>query len=128
MSSFSLPGKLLTVYPIQIVSHRFQKRDFVVEISETNHGTTFFDYISFSLSQTRCQIIDICSIGTSYTFYFYIRGRKVEKDGNLLYFNTLNCWQITPFPPVSSVPHTPVSYPFNNTPSLSTSSPDNPPY
>ena len=128
MASFSIAGKLILIEPPVPVSEKFIKRNFVIETSEDYHGEKFYEYISFSLTQSKITLVDLCEIGKIYKVNFNVRGRKFEKDGKLGYFNSLECWSIAPdyaagLPSAAS----PKPYPVADSVSATTS-PDDIPY
>ncbi|OHB69201.1 MAG: hypothetical protein A2W17_06195 [Planctomycetes bacterium RBG_16_41_13] len=96
MASFSISGKLILIEPPVPVSAKFIKRNFVIETSEEFHGVIYFEFITFSLTQSKISLLDLCEVGKDYIVNFNVRGRKFEKDGKLSYFNSLECWSIAP--------------------------------
>ena len=87
-------GKLIKKYDTQVVSDKFQKREFVVEYSEKPEYPTF---IKFELIQDKVSIIDNLEIGTTINVSFNLKGRKwTNKQGEEVFFNTLQAWKIEP--------------------------------
>jgi len=127
MASFSIAGKLILIEPPVPVSEKFIKRNFVIETSEEFHGEKFFEFITFSLTQSKITLVDLCEIGKIYKVNFNVRGRKFEKEGKLSYFISLGCWSIAP-DYAAGLPSTaaPKPYPVADSPVPVTSSDDAP--
>jgi len=86
-------GKIVHIGETNQVSHRFRKRDIVLEIA-TN--PEYPETVLFQMSQDRCELLDNFQIGQTATIHFDLRGRKwtSPNDGQVRYFNTLNAWRI----------------------------------
>lgn len=128
MASLSISGKLILKEPIVQVSADFIKRAFVIEICEEYHGKSYFEFITFQLVQSKCNLLDLCELNLTYIISFTVRGRKWEKDGKTSFFNTLECWQIVPVAAQSPASASTVLYQPNDTPSPVTSEKDDLPY
>lgn len=83
--SYELKGTLEKIFDTEQKSGTFQSRDFVIKI-EGDHP----QYIKFQLVQDRCELLDSCEVGQSYTVYFDLRGREWQGK----YFTNLQCWRI----------------------------------
>jgi len=93
--NYEMKGKLKKVYETQKVSDKFQKREFILERTDEYNDKTFVKPIKFQLTQDKCDKIDSINEGELITVSFNIDGREWEKDGKLIYFNSLNAWKIT---------------------------------
>ncbi len=108
--SFELTGKLINLGTTQQVTDSFQKREFVIEVTETGaNGTDYTNYIKLQLLQNKCDLLEAFSLNTEVKVNFNIKGRKWEKDGKVNYFNSLDCWRIegTNQAPVQDTPEQP---------------------
>ncbi len=93
--NFEITGRLHEKYETQVISDKFRKREFILEIKETgNNGFEFIEYIKFQLTQDRCMLIDSLTPGDELKVTFNLRGRKWEKDGTVTYFTNLEAWKI----------------------------------
>jgi len=88
--SYELKGKLVMVEPINSVSDKFKKQEFVVEVTDG----TFTELIKLQLVNDKCDMIHGIDTGAELTVKFNLRGRKWEKDGKVMYFNSLDAWKI----------------------------------
>ena len=89
--SFDIVGNLDKIFDTQVISDKFKKREFVLEIKDGN----FTQFIKFQLTQNRCELLNDFSTGQSVQVSFSITGRPYEnKNGETLYFNNLNAWRI----------------------------------
>lgn len=91
---FELSGKIIEKFDTQQMNEKFQKRDFVLEVTTNYSGNQFSDFIKFQLVQDKCSILDLLKNNDYVKVSFNIKGRKWEKDGNINYFNTLDAWRI----------------------------------
>ena len=116
MANYQISGELIIKHATSQVSDAFKKRDFVIlQKSESVHGT-FLEFISFSLFQSKCNLLDLAQCGNNYNVSFNIRGKKFEKEGKTSFFNSLEAWAIAPIdPPFSQPPNV-----YHPPPSLST--------
>jgi len=92
--NFELEGTLIEIYKTQDISSTFKKREFVIEHKEESGGREFINTIKFQTVQDRCQTLDSFNINDRVKVSFSIKGRRLEKDGNVNYFNNLEAWRI----------------------------------
>jgi len=89
--SFDIVGNLDKIFDTQVISDKFKKREFVLEIKDGNYT----QFIKFQLTQNRCELLNDFSIGQSVQVSFSLSGRPFEnKNGETIYFNNLNAWRI----------------------------------
>ena len=111
--SFEISGRIVEIYQAQQVTEKFKKREFILEVKETNNtGFEFIEYIKFQTVQDKTSILDGLSINDEVKVSFNLRGRKWEKDGQSSYFTNLDAWKIenersTSISPNSSVMQNP---------------------
>ncbi len=70
---------------VEIGEKRFRKREFVVELKGK-----YPQFVTFQLTQDRCDIIDPYKVGDEIEVHFNLAGRA----WNDKYFNTLTAWRI----------------------------------
>jgi hypothetical protein len=93
--NFEINGRLAEKFETQVISDRFQKREFVLEIKSTgSNGFEFVDLIKFQTTQDKCALLDQFNIDDMVKVSFNLRGRKWEKDGQVSYFTNLEAWRI----------------------------------
>lgn len=106
--SFETSGRIIEISPTQQVTDKFKKREFILEIKETNNsGFEFVEYIKFQTVQDKCSLLDGLSINSQVKVSFNLRGRKWEKDGQTSYFTNLDAWKIENEQSTSITPNTP---------------------
>lgn len=93
--SLSLTGTLIVKEDIQYVRDKFQKRNFVIELSEDINGKVYKNYAKLQLVQNKCDMLDKFNIGDNITVDFNVKGNKWEKDGKTQYITNLDCWRIS---------------------------------
>lgn len=77
------------------ISDKFKSREFVV----TDASGQFPQYISFVLTQGRCDLLDDYHPGEIITVSFNVRGRQwTSPSGEVKYFNALEAWKIQAAP------------------------------
>jgi len=85
-------GKLHTIYDTRQISARFQKREFVVELSD---NPKYPQYVLFQMTGDRCDTLDDFSVGDEVELQFNLRGREWESpQGEVKYFNSLDVWTL----------------------------------
>lgn len=94
--SNTVTGKLIVKQPTQVVSDKFQKREFVIEIAEDINGQTYTNYGKFQLTQKKCEVLDRFNEGDNITVSFNIKGNRWGKDGKVNYITNLDAWKIEP--------------------------------
>lgn len=89
-NSAVIVGKLHEDFKIQVVSDKFQKREFVISTDGD-----YPQFISIQLTNQKCDLLNNIAIGSELTVHCNIRGRAWQKDGQpTKYFNTLEAWKI----------------------------------
>ncbi|HLP72356.1 MAG TPA: DUF3127 domain-containing protein [Bacteroidales bacterium] len=92
---FEITGKVIEISPVNQVSEKFRKREFVIEKKETgSNAGLFIDYIKFQLTQDRCDIINESFMNEEVKVVFNIKGNRWERDGKVNYFTNLDAWKI----------------------------------
>ena len=122
--AFELTGKVIDIQPIQQVSDKFRKREFVIEKQENSSTAIFVDYVKFQLVQDKCDLINDSFMNTEVKVSFNIKGNKWERDGKVNYFTNLDAWRIEKVDQAAATPHSAPSTP--NT--ISNDTNDLPPY
>lgn len=84
-------GQLKLKYDTQKVSEKFQKRDFVLA---TDLSTPYHQYVSFQVTQDKCNMLDNFNQGDEIKVQFNLRGREWNGPQGIRYFNTLEAWRI----------------------------------
>ena len=92
--AFEITGKVIDISPVNQVSEKFRKREFVVEKKETGSTAVFVDYIKFQLLQDKCDLINESFMNEEIKIWFNVKGNKWERDGKVSYFTNLDAWKI----------------------------------
>jgi len=92
--SFEITGKVIDIMPVNQVSDKFRKREFVIERKDTGGQTLFIDYIKFQLVQDKCDLINESYLNEEVRISFNIKGNRWERDGRVNYFTNLDAWRI----------------------------------
>jgi len=92
--AFEITGKIIDISPVNQVSDKFKKREFVIEKKETGGAAVFIDYIKFQLVQDKCDLINESYINEDVKIWFNLKGNKWERDGKINYFTNLDAWKI----------------------------------
>ena len=89
-------GTLLEVKPVNVISERFKKREFVLQTVDS-HDSRYAELICFEAHNARCDMLDDLIPGQPYNVTFNLKGRKWEnQSGEVKYFNTLQAWKVEP--------------------------------
>ncbi len=92
--AFEIIGKVIDILPVNQVSDKFRKREFVIEKKESGGSAVFVDYIKFQLIQDKCDLIDESFLNEEVKIWFNLKGNKWERDGRINYFTNLDAWKI----------------------------------
>jgi hypothetical protein len=92
--AFEITGKVIDIAPVNQVSDKFRKREFVIEKKETGGSAVFVDYIKFQLIQDKCDLINESFLNEEIKIWFNLKGNKWERDGKINYFTNLDAWKI----------------------------------
>jgi hypothetical protein len=92
--AFEITGKVIEISPVNQVSDKFKKREFVIEKKEAGNTAVFVDYIKFQLIQDKCDLINESYLNEEIKIWFNIKGNKWERDGKTNYFTNLDAWKI----------------------------------
>jgi hypothetical protein len=92
--AFEISGRVIEISPVNQVSDKFKKREFVIEKKETGQTAVLVDYIKFQLVQDKCDLINESFLNEDVRIWFNLRGNKWERDGKVNYFTNLDAWKI----------------------------------
>ncbi len=94
--SLEITGKLIVKENTIVVSDKFKKREFVIELAEDINGNTYTNFAKMQLVQNKCEIIDKFNVGDVIKVSFNIKGTKWQKPGEdkVSYFTNLDAWRI----------------------------------
>jgi hypothetical protein len=92
--AFEITGKVIDIAPVNQVSDKFKKREFVIEKKEAGGAAVFIDYIKFQLIQDKCDLINESYLNEEVKIWFNLKGNKWERDGKINYFTNLDAWKI----------------------------------
>jgi hypothetical protein len=92
--TYEITGKIIDISPVNQVSDKFKKREFVIEKKETGGAAVFIDYIKFQLIQDKCDLINESFMNEDVKIWFNLKGNKWERDGKINYFTNLDAWKI----------------------------------
>jgi len=92
--AFEISGKVIDILPVNQVSDKFRKREFVIERKETGGTALFIDYIKFQLLQDKCELINESFMNEEVKVTFNIKGNRWEREGKVNYFTNLDAWKI----------------------------------
>jgi hypothetical protein len=92
--AFEITGKIIDISPVNQVSDKFKKREFVIEKKESGGAAVFIDYIKFQLIQDKCDLINDSFLNEDVRIWFNLKGNKWERDGKINYFTNLDAWKV----------------------------------
>jgi len=88
---YQLTGLIKVIKDTEEINDRFKKREFVV----TDSSGQYPQDILFQLTQDRVTSIDPFKEGDQVSVNFFLRGREwTNKEGKVLYFNSLDVWKV----------------------------------
>ena len=74
--AFEVTGKIIDILPVNKLSDKFRKREFVIEKKETGGSAVFVDYIKLQLTQDKCDLINESFMNEEVRVSFNLRGTK----------------------------------------------------
>lgn len=88
---YTVRGKIAVINQEHVVSEKFKKREFVIETEDK-----YPQLVLLQATQDNTAILDNYNEGDYESCFFNLRGREwtSPKDGQVRYFNTLECWKI----------------------------------
>ena len=92
--AFEITGKIIDILPVNQVSDKFRKREFIIEKKESGGAAVFTDYIKFQLVQDKCDLINESFLNEDVKIWFNLKGNRWERDGKVNYFTNLDAWKI----------------------------------
>jgi len=92
--AFEIIGRIIDIQPVNQVSDKFRKREFVIEKKESGGSAVFVDYIKFQLVQDKCDLINESFLNEDVKIWFNLKGNRWERDGKVNYFTNLDAWKI----------------------------------
>lgn len=94
--SLEITGKLLVKQDTQVVSERFKKREFVLELVDESPNGSFTNYAKMQLVQNKTDLLDRFKEGDMLRATFNIRGSRYDKNGVTNYITNLDVWRLEP--------------------------------
>jgi translation initiation factor IF-3 len=83
-------GIVTVINPLQVVSDKFKKQEFVVKTDEQ-----YPQEILMEFNQEKCSKLDSVAVGDTVKVSINLRGRSwVNQQGEAKYFNTIQAWNI----------------------------------
>ena len=92
--AFEIIGRIVDILPVNQVSDKFRKREFVIEKKESGGSAVFVDFIKFQLVQDKCDLINESFLNEDVKIWFNLKGNRWERDGKINYFTNLDAWKI----------------------------------
>ena len=105
MPKFEAEGQLVKIFDTQVISDRFQKREFVLRVEDGQYPQE----LSLQFTQSDCGLLDSFSEGDQVSVSSWIRGRKWQRSeaDAPRWFNSLVAFSIKSPQGASSTPPPP---------------------
>lgn len=114
--SYEAKGVIHIIKPVQQVTEKFKKREFILKIDEEINGNVYSNYVPFQTVQAKTDLLDRYQVGEEVTVNFNLKG-NLWKDGAI---GNLDCWKIQ-----SAAGNTPQAAPAAQQQNEPTSAPEN---
>ena len=89
-----LEGNLIEKFDTESFgANNFQVRRFVIEVENERNEEWNFPRL-FQLTKDKCDMLEAYQIGEKVKVSYNLRGRKYEKDGKVMYFNSDEAWRL----------------------------------
>lgn len=85
-------GKFYKIKDTQVISEKFKKREFVLEVS---NNPAYVQKVLFQLTQDKVDMIEGFNEGDEVKVYFNLQGKEwTSPKGEVKFFNTLDVWKL----------------------------------
>lgn len=88
--SYEAKGTIHIIKPVQQVTEKFKKREFILKIDEEINGNVYSNYVPFQTVQAKTDLLDRYQVDEEVTVSFNLKG-NLWKDGAI---GNLDCWKI----------------------------------
>ena len=88
--TFKTSGVLHEKFDEIQITEKFRKREFVIQIADGQ----FSESVKFQLVQDKCSLLDPFTPGEQIDVSFNLKGRPFDKNGQTMYFTSLEAWKI----------------------------------
>ena len=95
MDTYNLRGKVTEIWDTNVVSEKFKKREFVVEVNNRSERGTYIEYIKMQLVMNNCDLLDGIQKGDIIAVQWTLMGRRWKKDDKNVYFTNVEARDIT---------------------------------
>lgn len=87
-----LQGKLFRIFDTQVVSEKYKKREFVLEVAE---NPAFPQMIKLEMSGDKVSVLDGLKVGQNVECDINLKGRIwINPQGAESFFNTIEAWRV----------------------------------
>lgn len=96
MSLHKATGRIDFIGPKKQITDKFKKIEFAIETT----GEAYPQFLKFEVKNDKADVFQPddhegpYSLGDTVTVEYYVRGKKHEKNGETMYFNSLDAWKI----------------------------------
>lgn len=90
--SIQLEGTILKIFPENVISEKFKKREFVLEHAP---NPTYPETLKIEVVQDKCDLLDKYKVDDRVVVDLNLKGREWSKGKDGGYINSLQAWRIT---------------------------------
>lgn len=93
--NININGELVEIFDTMNVTDKFSKREFVVKSMEQLPNGEFIEqHYKCQAVNKNCEILNGFKVGQFVDVSCNLGGKRYEKNNNVMYFTTLECWKI----------------------------------
>lgn len=93
--NININGELVEIFDKMNVTDKFSKREFVVRSMEQLPNGEFIEqHYKCQVTNKNCDILNGFKVGQFVDVSCNLGGKRYEKNNNVMYFTTLECWKI----------------------------------
>lgn len=90
-----IKGKVLEISNEQVITEKFKKREFVLQVEKEVSGNVYTDLIQMQTTNAKTSILNELKVNDEVNVHFNIRGSKwTNKEGRVSYITNLEAWKI----------------------------------
>ena len=95
MEIYTLKGKITELWDMKVISDKFRKREFVVEVNSSGSNSSYIDHVKMQAVQNNCEQLDGVNIGDTIAVRWRIAGRRWGTKPDYSYFTNIEATEIS---------------------------------
>ena len=94
MDLVTIKGNIYDILPLNVISDKFKKQEFVVEIIDATPRGSYTEYVKMQCVNEKINMLEGLDKKDFVAIRYKLGGRKFEKDGEVSYYTNINVMDI----------------------------------